>query len=68
MNPEVFHCPLMFTTAQTVYSSGPVNPGGTTSGQLALVLNSNERPMALDMLMRVIVAVLAQLAMSAGEL
>ena len=68
MNPDVFHRPLTFTTAQTVYWSGPVKPGGTTSGQLPLVLNSNERPAELDMLILVIVAVLAQFAMSAGEL
>src|SRR6476659_9077648 len=28
MKPDVYHLPLMFTTAQTVYWSGPSQPGG----------------------------------------
>ena len=33
----------------TVYSSAPLNPGGTTSGQLCMVLNWNESPIEPDM-------------------
>src|ERR1700693_6192293 len=68
MKPDVSHWPLMFTTAQTVYWSGPSHPGGTTSGQLCLVVNSTFSPDEDDISRRVIVAVAGQLAMSGGEL
>src|SRR2546425_339843 len=68
MNPDVYHCPPMFTTAQTVYWSGPSHPGGTTSGQLCFVVNSRFSPDEGDMSSRVIVPVAGQLAMSGGEL
>src|SRR5207249_8718461 len=68
MNPDVFQRPPTFTTAHTVYWSGPLNPGGITSGQRFEWLNSNESPAEPDILSRVIVAVGGQLAMSGGEL
>src|SRR5579863_9300778 len=30
---EQYHCPLMFRHMPSVYSSGPLKPGGMTSGQ-----------------------------------
>ena len=33
MTAEQYHCPLMLRHMPSVYSSGPVNPGGMTSGQ-----------------------------------
>src|SRR5581483_8794712 len=68
MNPDVYQRPLMLTTAHTVYWSGPSHPGGTTSGQLCFVVNSNDRPEAPDIDRLVIRPVAGQFAMSGGEL
>ena len=62
------HWPLTFTTAQTVYWSGPLNPGGTTSGQLFDVVKANDSPALDDIVSCVIAPVAGQLAMSDGEL
>src|SRR5580704_15995083 len=67
MQPDACHCPLMFSTIQSVYCSAPLHPGGVTLGQTFCFVNSTCAPVGIRA-SRVSVAVAGQLATSDGEL